>query len=231
MKKIILLVVLLPLIGFSQEGKPIKSIAIPSADLPKPDIKPETTANAPQYSISKPFEPKLFKVPPRVYGAPKEESKVSMTPKQSDLNVGKQFAEKINKANTPKKEGSEDPKAFRRNQYFGEYKTESATISISYRDFGEIDADRVRIWLDGKVVSDIIELEADTRKVYIGLLMGINHIEIEALNEGVYTPNTGEFGFFDENKQMIAGDKWGLATGFRATFNILRVERGALKNE
>jgi len=230
-KKIILLFVLLPLIGFSQEGKPMKSIAIPSMDFPKPDSKPETSANAPQYSIAKPFEPKLFKVPPRVYDAPKQESKVTMTPQKSDLNVGKQYADKMNQATANKKEGGFDSKIFRRHQDFGEFKTESATISISYRDFGEVDADRIRIWVDGKVISELIELEGETKKIYIGLMLGINYIEIEAINEGFYFPNTGEFSFFDENSKLITADQWNISTGFKAKFTIYRMAKGTLKNE
>lgn len=231
MKKILVLIALLPIIGFSQEGKPVKSIAIPRDDLPKSDDKPETSISAPQYSIAKPFEPKMFKVPNKIYEMPKLEKQNSINQTKSDLNVGKQFAEKLNKANAPKEEGGMDAKVFRKNQYFGEYKTESSTIAISYRDFGEVDADRIRIWVDGKVVAELIELDGDTKKIFVGLIMGINHIEIEAINEGLLSPNTGEFGFIDEDKKLIVGDRWGLATGFKATFNILRVAKGSLLKE
>lgn len=229
LKKIIVVIAFVPIIGFSQEGKPVKSIAIPRVDLPKPDVNPETTTNAPQYSISKPFEPKLFKVPPKVYETPKAPSKVSMTPQNSDLNVGKQYADKINKVNQSFKEGNSDSKAYRKDQFFGDFKTESESIGLTYRDFGEIDADRIRIWVDGKIVAELLELEAATKKIYIGLVIGINHIEIEAVNEGVLSPNTGDFAFYDDNGQLITQDLWGLSTGFKAKFNIIRFEKGKLK--
>lgn len=217
------------MLGFSQEGKPIQSIAIPRMDLPKPDAKPETNMNAPQYSISKPFEPKLFKVPPKVYGPLKETNKMEMIPQKSDLDVGKQYADKINKQGKTLNEGVSDSKAFRKNQFFGEFKTEAETIGLTYRDFGQVDADRIRIWVDGKVVAELLELEAETKKIHIGLLVGINHIEIEAINEGYLAPNTGDFSFYDDNGSLITHDLWGLATGFKAVFNIIRVEKGSLK--
>lgn len=228
MKKILVLILLLPIIGFSQEGKPIKSIAIPRNDSPKPDDKPEASTSAPQYSISKPFEPKMFKVPNKVYEMPKLEKQSSVNQPKSDLNVGKQFAQKMNNAIASKQEGGPDPKIFRRHQDFGHFKTESATLVISYRDFGEIDGDNVRIWIDGKVVTDLIQLEGESKKIYIGLVMGINYVEIEALNEGYYFPNTGEFAFFEEDGKLITSDQWNISTGFKAKFSIIRVPKGSL---
>ncbi len=228
MKNIILIAVLLPFIGLAQDGKPIKSVAIPRVDLPKPDEKPETSTTAPQYSLSKPFEPKKFKFPSKIYEEPKTASPGMTNQPKSDLNVGKQYAEKMNKSNVITKEGSGDSKEFRRDMYFGEFVTESATISLSYRDFGEVDADRIRIWIDGKLLSEFLELDGLSKKIYFGLIEGVNFIEIEALNEGALFPNTGEFGFYDENNKVITQDLWGLSTGFKAKFNIRRVPKGTL---
>lgn len=230
MKKIIVIIALLPFVGFAQDGKTLKVTVLPRIDLPKPDNKPQTTTTAPQYSISQPFDPERFKFPTKVYDEPKIEPKGMSNQPKSDLNVGKMYAEKMNKTNVIVKEGGNDGKEFRRHQYFGEFKTESATISLNYRDFGEIDADRIRIWVDGKLIVELVELKANSNKLYIGLLEGINHIEIEAINEGALSPNTGEFGFFDEQGNLITEDKWGLSTGFKAKFNIHRVPKGSLTN-
>ena len=228
MKKIIVIIAFLPFIGFAQDGKTFKPIALPRIDLPKPDDKPQTNTTAPKHSISEPFEPEKFKFPTKIYEEPKLESPGMANQPKSDLNVGKQYADKMNKSNVIAKEGGDDSKAFRRHQYFGEFKTESATISLNYRDFGEIDADRIRIWVDGKLIVELVELKGYTNKLYIGLLEGLNHIEIEAVNEGALSPNTGEFGFFDEQGKLITEDKWGLSTGFKAKFNINRVPKGTL---
>ncbi|MFC4817003.1 hypothetical protein [Flavobacterium sp. GCM10023249] len=228
MKKIIVILSFLPLIGYAQDGKVLKAVALPRVDLPKPDDKAKPAPANPQYSISQPFEPERFKFPTKVYEEPKIEPRGMSNQPKSDLNVGKLYAEKMNKSNVVVKEGNDNSKDFRRHMYFGEFKTESATISLNYRDFGEIDADRIRVWVDGKLVVTMVELRANSNKLYIGLLEGINHIEIEALNEGALSPNTGEFGFFDEQGMLITEDKWGLSTGFKAKFNINRVPKGTL---
>jgi hypothetical protein len=230
-KSSIVFFLLISLGVLAQDGKKLPSLKIPRIETPEPDKKKtEDQTTAPQYSLNKPFEPKIFKVPPKKYDPPQLDKEMQMTGGGSDLNVGKQYAEKLNKSITPQiKEGALDPKEFRRHQYFGEFVTESETISFSYRDFGEIDGDRVRVWVDGKVVTDFIQLDGAAKKIYIGLVEGINHIEIEAINEGLYTPNTGEFRFYDEQAKLITGDMWGLATGFKAKFNIRRVSKGTLK--
>lgn len=216
---------------FGQDGKKLPSLKIPRIDTPEPDKNKGQEDNAPQFSLNKPFEPKLFKVPPKKYDPPQADKQLDLTGGGgSDLDVGKQYAAKMNKSMNPQvKEGVLDPKEFRRHQYFGDFKTESETISLSYRDFGEVDADRIRVWVDGKVIADLIQLEGNSNKIFIGLVEGINHIEIEAINEGALSPNTGDFKFFEENGNLITGDQWGLATGFKAKFNIERVPKGTLK--
>lgn len=218
----------LPLLGFAQEGKTIKSIAIPRTEVPKPEKEPETSTTAPQYSLDKPFVPEKFKFPSKIYEEPKLEEKGMADQAKSDLNVGKMYADKMNRVNANSKEGSSDSKAFRRHQYFGDFETDSETISLEYRDFGEIDADRVRVWVEGKLVAELVELQGFNKKLFIVLAEGLNHIEIEAINEGALSPNTGEFGFYDEQGRLITKDLWGLATGFKAKFNINRVPKGKL---
>ncbi|MFK7050110.1 hypothetical protein [Flavobacterium columnare] len=210
------------------DGKRLPSLKIPRIDIPEPNKNRGQEEMAPQYSLNKPFEPKLFKVPPKKYDPPKMDKEMEMLGGGSDLDLGKQYAEKMNnKLNPQIKEGVLDPKEFRKHQYFGDFTIDSETITLNYRDFGEIDGDQVRVWVNGKSVTDYLELEGFRKKIIIYLVEGINHIEIEALNEGVFTPNTGEFLFTDAQSKIIMGDKWGLATGFKAKFNILRVSNNS----
>lgn len=209
---------------FAQDNSTIPSTSIPRGD----KNAPNTSNNSPQYSISKPFNPQRFKTPQK-FAPISMDKPMQMKPQVSDLNVGKQYAEKMNKAIALKEGNNTDPKIFRRDMYFGEFVTESATISISYLDFGEVDADRVRVSVDGVVVAELIQLEGYEKRIFIGLLEDkINHIEIEAINEGVYSPNTGEFALIDEGGKTIVSDQWGLSTGFKATFKVRRVKKGTL---
>jgi len=218
-KKIILLVVLLPLIGFSQEGKPLKSIAIPSADLPKPDIKPETTANAPQYSISKPFEPKLFKVPPRVYEAPKEESKNKFGDKKSDLNPSLAYEKKLNNQKTEKL----PPNNTSADLNFGALITKSEYVILLYRDYDAPDFDKIAIYVDDMKIKNEVVLEVGFSSVKSRLIEGSNILSFIALNEGFSTPNTAQFQIQEIDGKIIYDNYWGLLRGNKATINLVRI--------
>jgi hypothetical protein len=215
-KKILLFIALLPIIGFSQEGKPIKSIAIPRVDLPKPDSKPETSANAPQYSISKPFEPKIFKVPPKVYEAPKEESKVSMTPQKSDLDPGKQFSDKLNKTE------AEKMMPMRGNITYGKIETIHEFVYLSYKDYDQIDGDIIRVLIDNSVIKDNVTLGGDFVKIKVRLVEGVNNFVFLALNEGLGSPNTAQFQVEDLQGNVLFANSWGLLTGYHASINVYR---------
>ncbi|AEW86048.1 hypothetical protein B0A78_05840 [Flavobacterium columnare NBRC 100251 = ATCC 23463] len=210
------------------DGKRLPSLKIPRIDIPEPNKNKGKEETAPQYSLNKPFEPKLFKVPPKKYDPPKTDKEMQMTGGGSDLDLGKLYAEKMNDKLKPQiKEGVLDPKAFRKHQYFGDFTIDSETITLNYRDFGEVDGDQVQVWVNGKNVTDYLYLEGFRKKIIIYLTEGINHIEIEALNEGTFTPNTGEFLFTDSQSKILMGDKWGLATGFKAKFNITRIVKNS----
>lgn len=219
MKKIIAFLILLPVIGFAQEGKPLKSIAIPRTDTPLPDKKPEDQTEAPQYSISKPFEPKMFKSPKKVYEAPQLENKIGMgNQPKSDLKPGLDFEKKLNKPFQPE----DDAKVYRGNQFLGDFKTKSGSAKIVYRDHEFVDGDLIRIWVNGVVVVDYVYLEGSFGKLDLGLIKGINKVEFEALNQGSSGPNTAEFKVYDDNGGIISANKWNLATGFKASILIVK---------
>lgn len=220
MKKIIALLILLPVIGFAQEVKPIKSIAIPRIDTPLPDKKPEDQTEAPQYSISKPFEPKMFKSPKKVYEAPNLDTKLGMQQPKSDLKPGLDFEKKLKKPFQPE----DDAKVYRGNQFLGDFKTKSGSAKIVYRDHEFVDGDLIRIWVNGVVMVDYVYLEGSFGKLNLGLTKGINKVEFEALNQGSSGPNTAEFRVYDDNGNVISSNQWNLATGFKASIIIVKEE-------
>lgn len=219
MKKLLAFIVFIPIIGFSQEGKTIKSIAIPRFEMPKPDIKPETSTTVPQYSISKPFEPKMFKVPPKVYDAPKLETEKSMSPKtQSDLNVGKQYADKMNKSDGEKLKPSLG------NITYGKIETFHEFVYLSYKDYDQIDGDLIRVLIDNSVICDKVTLGSRFAKIKVRLIIGDNNFIFLALNEGLGSPNTAEFQVEDLQGNVLFANQWGLLTGNNASINIYRKE-------
>jgi len=106
--------------------------------------------------------------------------------------------------------------------FLGEYIVYTKEISISARDFGAIDGDEVRIWLNGELIYRQINLEDGFKKSDFVLKEGLNIIQIEALNVGLSFPNTGEFSFVDGNGKFITQQQWGLNEGYRATIKVYK---------
>lgn len=218
MKKIILCIALLPFVGFSQEGKPMKSIAIPRVDLPKPDKTPETSVNAPQYSISKPFEPIKFNstVKTKTYPPIQLDKPMDFNSKASDLNPSAVYDKKYNDAMN-----KEYPGFSARDQFFGEIKTKSKFVKVVYFDYATPDNDYIKMWMNDVTVIGSSSLNMP-QEIVLDLLLVTNKIDFEALNEGDASPNTAQFNIYDDKDNLIYTNRWELSTGFKASIFITK---------
>ena len=133
-------------------------------------------------------------------------------------NPGDIYKDKLNKVG----EGTEDFKIFRKNQYLGDFRTKSNSVRISYRDFGEVDGDRIKILVNDKIMVAEIFLNGDFKGIELGLEKGFNKIDFEALNQGTSGPNTAEFRIYDDTDGLVSANQWNLATGFKATIIIVK---------
>jgi hypothetical protein len=124
------------------------------------------------------------------------------------------------KYNQQLKEDGISPELYNRNVDLGKFVVYTQEINLDCRDFSAIDGDIVRIWLNGEVVSNQIYLQSDFKKLTLQLKKGMNFVEIEALNYGESSPNTGQFNFYDANNQLITVQYWGLGIGYKANVNI-----------
>ncbi len=106
----------------------------------------------------------------------------------------------------------------------GSFHTKSRNIHISSYDFGRFDGDKVQITINGKRVHNNYLLTPRIKVISIPLAIGINKIEVTALNEGELIPNTGYFAFFDDNKYIIKEGEWMLATGAKVVAIVVREE-------
>ncbi len=106
----------------------------------------------------------------------------------------------------------------------GSFHTKSRNIHISSYDFGRFDGDKVQITINGKRVHNNYLLTPRIKVISIPLVVGINKIEVTALNEGKLTPNTGYFAFFDDSKYIIKEGEWMLATGAKVIAIVVREE-------
>ncbi|MDD3004809.1 hypothetical protein [Flavobacterium sp.] len=196
--------------SFAQFDGGNNPLNIPPANLPKmPSISPEK-------------KPSLFDIKPKedAVSNPWDKPKAKVFNQQDEfINPADRYTKKMN--NSLKGEGKGDYKIFRRNQYFGDFKTKSEKIQISVRDPQAIDGDYVKITHDGKVIYESIFLDAAFKTIEIPLNIGFNRIEFIALNEGISFPNTGAF-LIRDNGYTVYQEEWNLSTGFNASFLIIR---------
>lgn len=102
----------------------------------------------------------------------------------------------------------------------GSIDTKSKKIRIECRDHSYIDGDRVRLYVNEKVVRSNIVLRGGYYIIDINLREGFNRIDIEALNQGTSGPNTAEFNVYDENGNLLASKEWNILTGYIATLIV-----------
>lgn len=141
----------------------------------------------------------------------------SMTPTKKFVNPGDKVVARMNK-----KADNEDQIVYRRNQNLGEFRTKSLTAKVTYRDYGEVDGDQIRVLLNDKEIATGIYLDSNFKGFEITLVDGFNKIDFEALNQGHLGPNTAEFQVYDDKGALISASQWNLATGFKATIIITK---------
>ena len=104
----------------------------------------------------------------------------------------------------------------------GKLETNTKRIRIECRDHSYVDGDRIKLYVNEKVIRRSITLQAGYYSVSIDLIEGFNRIDIEALNQGSSGPNTAEFKVFDENGNLLASKDWNILTGYVATLIVLK---------
>lgn len=124
--------------------------------------------------------------------------------------------------NLYKKESNSEGVFYNRNQFLGSFVTNSFTSTIRYRDAAFVDGDKIRVYLNDKVVEPQVSLDSDFQGFKIDLVPGINKIDFEALNEGFAAPNTAEFQVYDDAGKVISADQWNVGTGYKATIILIK---------
>jgi hypothetical protein len=198
--------------------------AIPPANVkpkPKKETLPPPAIDLPKIVAPNPLkETNIFGTKPKPnnsfeIGTP--ENHFSMTPTNKFVNPGDLVKDRLNK-----KADNEDQIVFRRNQDLGSFKTKSLTAKLSYRDYGEVDGDEIRVLINDRTIETGIYLDSDFKGFEITLVDGFNKIDFEALNQGKLGPNTAEFRIYDDKGELISASQWNLGTGFKATIIITK---------
>jgi hypothetical protein len=114
-------------------------------------------------------------------------------------------------------------KKLKSSQYLGTIHSNTKFVKIEYRDFGLEDGDRVKVYIDNKPYAGNVSLSNDYYSLQINLdSKGYHQIDIEALNQGLYGPNTAEFIVYDDMGNVLIHKAWDLTTGKVATLGIVR---------
>lgn len=106
--------------------------------------------------------------------------------------------------------------------YLGDVKSGGKFVGIVCRDHEFVDGDRVKIYLNDKVVDPNILLTGSFKGINLDLEPGFNRIDFEALNVGSSAPNTAQVDVYDDQGKLIYSNKWLLSTGSKATLIITK---------
>jgi len=197
MKRILFFAILLSmsLNGYAQEEFKTKFKPIPAKNSKiKKEIPPKV------------ISPKV--TPPEVVKAPVNDI---VNPEDIFLN-----------SNLYKKESNSSGVFYRRNQSLGSFKTKSFTSTIRYKDAAYVDGDKIRVYLNDKIIEPEVVLDGAFKGFKITLVDGVNKIDFEALNEGFASPNTAEFQVYDDKGIAISASQWNVGTGYKATIMLVK---------
>ena len=121
-----------------------------------------------------------------------------------------------------KKEANVEGIFYRRNEYLGGFVTKAFTSTIRYRDAAFVDGDKIKVYLNDKVIEPQVLLDGEYKGFKINLVKGINKIDFEALNEGSASPNTAEFQVYDDKGVVIESSQWNVGTGYKAVIILYK---------
>jgi hypothetical protein len=107
-------------------------------------------------------------------------------------------------------------------QELGKISTTSKRLRIECRDHSFVDGDRVRVYLNERIVYRTVSLVGSYFTINIELDEGFNRIDIEALNQGSSGPNTAEFLVIDQYGNLLASKEWNMLTGNIATLVVIK---------
>lgn len=197
MKKILFFVISLSIFwnGYAQDEFKTKFKAIPAKNSKIKKVIPP-----------KVIPPKV--TPPEVVKVPVEEY---VNPEDIFLN-----------SNIYKKESNTPGVFYKRNQFLGSFKTKTFTSTIRYRDAAFVDGDKIKVYLNDKIIEPEVALDGAFKGFKIILVDGVNKIDFEALNEGFASPNTAEFQVYDDKGIVISASQWNVGTGYKATIILVK---------
>ncbi|MBD0831998.1 hypothetical protein [Aestuariibaculum sediminum] len=165
-----------------------------------------TVTELPKPNFNKPKN--KFSLYEEEWGDPGELFKEQLDKNIADLKLSPEEVEQLNGSKT--------------DQYFGDFRSKAEFVNVVYRDHGAVDGDLIQVRVNDDVVKARVFLNGGFQGVKIDLRPGLNKIDFVALNQGDSGPNTAEFRVVDDQKNLISGNRWNLATGVKASIIIVK---------
>lgn len=217
------LFLLITFTGFSQFELPKKGISIAPISNTEGKISPTSSIKYPSIFDKKDKLLENFSL------LKKKEDPVKnvLDNKPKFINPGDRIVEKENQK--LKREGLSSV-VDNSDSYLGEFVITTVKLNIECRDYGVIDGDMVRIWLNDMLVVSKIDLISGYQRYTLDVNEGLNVIQIEALNTGELFPNTGQFAFIDGHEKLVTNQQWNLNSGYKAIIKI-RKTKGLIEKE
>ncbi|MFS4415994.1 hypothetical protein [Maribacter sp. 2307ULW6-5] len=107
-------------------------------------------------------------------------------------------------------------------QYLGDVKSNGKFVGIVCRDHEYVDGDRVKIYLNEKVVEPNMLLTGGFKGINVDLQEGFNRLDFVALNHGSSAPNTAQVDVYDDKGNLLYSNKWMLSSGSTATLIVTK---------
>ena len=147
------------------------------------------------------------------------EKNIQMGEREAFIDPGDEFLERLQTPESDKRPGD-----FKVDQYLGDFKSNSKSVRIVFRDHQQPDGDRVQIRFNDQIFYPNILLVESYKKLDVELAKGFNKIDFVALNQGSAGPNTAEVRVYDDQGRLMMANLWNLATGSKATFIVVKEE-------
>lgn len=213
---------LVSICGFSQIDSGNHAVKIAPAKKPEGEIKPTSENTTPavikyESSLNKDNTDKLLKG-------------FTILPKKEEINIMEKeplrtTAEIYTKQQNDKlKSEGLSQEIVNSDVFLGEFIVYTTELNTKCRDYGAVDGDNVRIWLNDEIVVGSVILDSGFRNFTLNLKEGLNIIKIQALNIGEFFPNTGQFIFSDGNGKVVTNQNWGLNAGYNAIIKVRKLK-------
>ncbi|WP_148232806.1 hypothetical protein [Croceibacter atlanticus] len=189
-------------------------------------IKAEENKEAENSSLRSKTSPSLSKTNNGFTVLPKSESSISKDDSKKMVDMTPQKSKFIDQRYDIQPKWSEEnfpvEEVFTGDRNLGTIKTTSKYVEVFFRDYGNVDGDIIQVYLNKELVEGNITLSGGYKVMLIDIKPGISILDFKAVSMGLFAPNTAELKVIDSNGHVVMDRYWSLATGNKATIQLVR---------